>query len=112
MKTPPLSRSSLPARERSRRSRLAQIVSGQRFLRGTLSLRQHRCGKPNCHCARGELHLSLYLVQSQHGRPRQVFVPKEWEERIRQSVDGYQEIQHLLEELSEGEWQRLIQRKE
>jgi Family of unknown function (DUF6788) len=112
VKTPLLSRSSLPAGERSRRSRLAQIVSGQRFLRGTLSLRQHRCGKTNCHCARGELHLSLYLVQSQHGKPRQVFVPKEWEERIRQSVNGYQEIQHLLEELSEREWQRLIQRKE
>ena len=107
-----MSRASLPASERNRRSRLAQIVSGQRFLRGTLSLRRHRCGKPNCHCARGELHLSLYLVQSRDGKPRQVFVPKEWEERIRQSVDGYQEIQNLLEELSEGEWQRLIQRKE
>lgn len=112
MKMPPLSRSSFPAGERSRRSRLAQIVSGRRFLRGTLALRQHRCGKPNCHCARGELHLSLYLVQSRNGKPRQVFVPKQWEERIRHSVDGYHEIQQLLEELSEGEWQRLIQRKE
>ncbi len=61
---------------------------------------------------RGELHASLYLVQSQGGKPRQVFVPKEWEERIRQSVQGYQEIQQLLEELSEVEWQRLLNRKE
>ena len=42
----------------------------------------------------------------------QVFVPKEWEERIRQSVQGYQEVQQLLEELSEIEWQRLLDRKE
>jgi hypothetical protein len=112
MKNLPLSRSGLPPGERKRRSRLTQIVSGQRFLRGTLAPRLRRCGKPNCRCAHGELHASLYLVQSQGGEPRQVFVPKEWEERIRQSVQGYQEIQHLLEELSEIEWQRLLDRKE
>lgn len=105
-------RSSLPAGQRSRRSRLTQIVSSQRFLRGTLAPRQRQCGKPNCRCARGQLHRSLYLVQSHDGQPRQVFVPKEWEERIRQSVRGYQEIQQLLEELSEIEWQRLLERKE
>lgn len=112
MKGASLSRSSLSAGERSRRSRLAQIVSGQRFLRGTLAVRRRRCGKPNCRCARGEEHVSLYLVQSRGGKPRQVFVPKAWEERIRHSVQGYQKIQQLLEELSEVEWQRLLQRRE
>jgi hypothetical protein len=112
MKEPPFSHSRLPAGERKRRSRLTQMVSGQRFLRGTLAPRLRRCGKPNCRCAQGELHASLYLVQSQGGKPRQVFVPEEWEERIRQGVHGYQEIQQLLEELSEVEWQRLLDRKE
>jgi hypothetical protein len=112
MKEAPLSRSTLSASERSRRSRLAQIVSSRRFLRGSLAPRLRQWGKPNCRCARGELHLSLYLVQSHDGKPRQVFVPKEWEERIRQSVQGYQEIQQLLEELSEVEWRRLLDRKE
>lgn len=105
-------RSTLSAGERSRRSRLTQIVSSQRFLRGTLAPRLRQCGKPNCRCARGERHLSLYLVQSHDGQPRQVCVPREWEERIRQSVHGYQAIQQLLEELSEIEWQRLLERKE
>lgn len=112
MKEPPLPRSSLSAAERRRRSRLTQLVSGWRFLRGTLAPRLRRCGKPNCRCARGERHLSLYLVQGRNGKPRQVFVPKPWEERIRRSVQGYQEIQQLLEELSEVEWQRLLDRKE
>lgn len=112
MKNALLSRSNLPAGERSRRSRLAQLVSSRRFLRGTLAVRSRRCGKPNCHCAGGDPHLSLYLVQSRGGKPRQLFVPKEWEERIHQSVQGYQEIQHLLEELSEIEWQQLLDRKE
>lgn len=107
-----LPRSSLSAAERRGRSRLAQLVHTRPLLRGTLSVRSRRCGKPNCRCARGELHVSLYLVQSHDGKPRQVYVPQEWEERIRQAVQNHQEIQGLIEELSEREWKRLRERKE
>ena len=107
-----MTRSSFSDAERRGRSRLAQIAHTQRFLRGTLSARHGRCGKPNCHCARGELHASLYLVQSQQGKLRQICVPKAWEERIRQAVQNHQEMQALIEELSEREWQRLRERKE
>jgi hypothetical protein len=58
------------------------------------------------------LHVSLYVVQSHGGRPRQVYVPKEWEERIRRAVQNHQEMQTLIEELSELEWKRLRERKE
>jgi len=92
---------------RRRRSRAAQIVSSYPVLRGSLSVRKIRCGKPNCKCAEGEPHLSLYLVQSQKGKPRQLYVPKEWEERVRQAVDNYQKLQALVEELSEMEWNHL-----
>ena len=105
-------RSGMPTVERSRRSRLAQLVHQRRFLRGTLSVRSRRCGKPNCRCARGEPHVSLYLVQSHGGKPRQVFVPKPWEDRIRAAVGDYQQMQQLMEELSEMEWRRLMERKE
>jgi Family of unknown function (DUF6788) len=107
-----LTRSSFSDAERRRRSRLAQIAPTQRFLRGTLSARRGRCGKPHCRCARGELHASLYLVQSQQGKLRQICVPKAWEERIRQAVQNHQELQTLIEELSQREWQRLRERKE
>lgn len=100
-------KSRLPEPVRRRRSRAAQIVSSYPLLRGSLSMRKIRCGKPNCKCAAGEPHLSLYLVQSQKGRPRQLYVPKAWEARVRQAVDNYQELQVLLEELSEWEWSRL-----
>ena len=107
-----MTRSSFSDSERRRRSRLAQIAHTQRFLRGTLSARHGRCGKPHCHCARGELHTSLYLVQSHQGKLRQICVPKAWEERIRQAVQNHQQMQTLIEELSEREWQRLRERKE
>jgi hypothetical protein len=54
----------------------------------------------------------LYLVQSQKGKLRQICVPKAWEERIRPAVQNHQELQTLIEELSEREWQRLRERKE
>jgi hypothetical protein len=104
-------KSDVPEPVRRRRSRAAQIVSSYPLLRGSLSVRNIRCGKPNCKCAEGEPHLSLYLVQSRKGKPRQFYVPKELEERVRQAVDSYQKLQELVEELSEIEWSRLEKEK-
>ena len=108
---PPPSRPKLSAAERNFRSRIAQLATGQWFLRGTLSHRASKCGKPNCHCAQGALHPSLYLVQSQAGKLRQICVPKAWQERVRQAVGSYKQMQQLMEEVSELEWKRLQERK-
>jgi len=100
-------RCSLSAAERNFRSRLTQLVHDAWFLRGTLSVRSRRCGQPNCRCARGQLHASLYLVQSRQGKLRQLSIPKPWEDRVRQAVRNYHEMQRLLEGISELEWKRL-----
>jgi hypothetical protein len=109
--TEPFNRAKLSSAERNFRSHIAQLASGQRLLRGTLSERSSKCGKPNCHCANGELHHSVYLVQSHAGKLRQICVPKPWRERVRQAVADFQEMQRLIEEVSELEWKRLQQRK-
>jgi hypothetical protein len=107
----PFIRAKLSAAERNFRSRIAQLATGQWFLRGTVSDRSSKCGKPNCHCANGELHQSVYLVQSHAGHLRQICVPKPWRERVRQAVNDYREMQRLIEEVSELEWKRLRERK-
>ena len=107
-----MNRTEFPALERNRRSRVAQLSHYSRLMRGTLTIRSRQCGKASCHCARGEAHVSLYLVQSQKGKPRQLYVPKEWEDRVRQAVKDYQELQNLVEEISELEWKRLEEREE
>ena len=106
-----LHRARLSATERNFRSRIAQLVSQRRLLRGTLSERWGKCGKPNCRCARGELHQSLCLVQSHEGKPRQICVPRAWQERVRLAVSDYHKLQELMEEISELEWKRLKERK-
>ncbi len=105
------SRAELSVRERNFRSRVAQLASARWFLRGTLSERVTKCGKPGCHCARGELHQSVYLVQSHGGKPRQICVPQAWQERVRRAVSDYRRMQELIEEVSELEWKRIEQRK-
>ena len=106
-----LSRAELTATERGLRSRIAQIASSERFLRGTLSERSSKCGKPNCHCADGDGHRSLYWVQSQAGKVRQICVPKALQDPVRQAVGEYQKMQRLLHEVSELEWKRFLARK-
>jgi len=107
-----MTRSGLSAGERRFRSRLAQLAHDHWLLRGTLSIRVRKCGKPNCRCTQGQLHSSLYLVQSHDGKPRQVCIPKRWEDRVRQAVNDYQQMQRLIEEVSELEWKRLREKKD
>ena len=86
--------------ERQARSALARLVTQRGLLRGNLLERRRVCGKPTCKCTRGELHANLYLVFSEGGKLRQLFVPKTWEAQVRQWVADYQlglfTIQHLL----------------
>ena len=106
------SRSSLSAAERDLRSRIAQLLRSCWLLHATLAPRQRRCGKPNCRCTRGHLHASLYVVRCRQGRLRQLYVPQHWESRVRQAVADCQQLQQLLEEVSEHEWKRLQSRRE
>jgi hypothetical protein len=100
----------LSAAERNFRSQFARLALNRWFLRGSLSERLGKCGKANCRCTRGELHKSLYLVQSQGGKLRQICVPQAWQERVRQAVTDYHKMQKLIEEVSELEWKRLKER--
>jgi len=107
----PISRSHMSAQERKTRSRLAQIISGHGLMRGSLLVRRRKCGKPTCHCAQGEGHESLYVVISEKGRTRQLFVPKEWESLVRQWVGDHRQARQLMEEVSRIYWDKLRKRQ-
>jgi hypothetical protein len=99
------------AAERRIRSQLAQLVSGFPLVRGSPSVRGRTCGKPNCRCARGEKHVSLYLVASEGGKPQQLFIPKALESEARRWVEDYRRVRELLEELSKIYWDKLKRRE-
>ena len=98
-------------RERDARGRLAQLIHDGGLIRGSLVVRQRTCGKPNCRCARGEKHASLYLVVSEEGKYRQVFVPKDLEQVVRLWVENHQKAKDLFEEISQMHHDRVRNRE-
>lgn len=105
-------RSHLPSMERRIRSRLISLLRSEGLLRGNLVTLKNTCGKPTCRCQRGEKHESLYLAQSREGKSYMRYVPRTWHQRVRSWVKRYQEVQRLLEVLSERYWRRVEKREE
>ena len=97
--------------ERRLRSELRRILNGSGVLHGTLVRRRRVCGKPNCRCARGQKHESLYLVVTEGGTSRQLYVPKDWEPTVRQWVQQYRKARELMEEVSRIHWKKVRQRQ-
>ncbi len=98
-------------REQHLRTQLVDLLSGAAVVRGSLSRREKVCGKPTCRCARGDKHLAFYLVASEEGKIRQLYLPRTLEAQARQWVEAYQQIRELLEELSQLHWDKLKRRE-
>ena len=107
-------RSHLSDEERSRLSRLRQLLDGEGFLRANLVEMKRRCGKASCRCAKEDeaRHVSLYLSQSYQGRQRMLYISKALEGRVRAWVDRYHQARQLLDEVAQMYWDRLRQEKE
>jgi hypothetical protein len=71
------------------------------IIRSSLIVRPIKCGKPNCHCANGEGHKSLYLSSYYRGHTFLDYVPKVYEEKLVQCIRDYEDATALLVELSE-----------
>ena len=69
------------------------------------------CGKPGCHCAMGEKHVSLYLAVRVGKQRKLIYIPHELEERVREWVESSQEIDHLLGLISQSCLEQLLQSK-
>jgi len=96
--------------EQAWRRRAAALLRQDGLLRGNISVRRRVCGKPACRCAEGERHEAMYVVYREAGRTVQLYVPKEWEERVRRWVKRYGEARELLDKLS-GVYETRVRRR-
>jgi len=71
------------------------------LIRGSFGVRRRVCGKPSCHCVRGELHESRYLSASQAGKVRQVHVPESDVAEVVQGVARYRRFRQAEAKLVE-----------
>lgn len=69
-------------------------------MRASLITRSIKCGKPNCRCANGEGHKSLYLSSYYNGKTYLDSVPKAYKDSVSQCIKDYEDITALLTELS------------
>jgi len=85
-------------RRRARRL-LARFSVPEHALPGSLALSHRRCGKPSCHCAKGEGHPFWTLTFMVGGKKRVEAVPAEWAELIRPRVDAGRRLKQLAAEV-------------
>ena len=95
------SRSHRPVEERQARSRAVQHIADNPLLRGSLVSMARTCGKAGCHCQRGEKHVSLYLAVRLNDRRRMIYVPPAMANTVRGWVKNAQEIDQLLDFVSQ-----------
>ena len=109
---PVKSRSQRPAEERHARSRAVQQIAENPLLRGSLVSMARTCGKAGCHCQRGEKHTSLYLSVRLNNRRRMIYVPPAMESSVRGWVENAQEVDRLLDFISQQCLSNFLDKKE
>lgn len=71
------------------------------LVRGSVVTRRRRCGKPGCRCASGEqLHESVVLTYSQHGKTKMVQLPADQVAAVRAGTEAYRAEKARLEALA------------
>ena len=105
-------RTKMSPQERRLRSQVNKLLSGQGVLHGSLIRRRRTCGKPNCTCTRGQLHEGLYLVVTEGGRSRQLYVPQEWEQTVQHWIEQYRTARELMDDLSRIHWDKVRHRQD
>jgi hypothetical protein len=105
-------RSARPAPERNARSRLAQLITQQPFLRGSLVEQARSCGKPTCRCQRGQPHRSLYLAVRHNDRRVLLYVPRALEATVREWIANGRRLAQQLHDLNQLQLEQLLQAKQ
>lgn len=78
------------------------------LLPGSLSESRRRCGKPTCHCATGEGHLSAYLTFMVDGRKRVERIPAAWVADVRRRVQAGRAFKEAVAEVLAANAQLLV----
>jgi hypothetical protein len=106
------SRSQRHGEERHARSRAVQHIADSPLLRGGLVSMARTCGKAGCHCQRGEKHVSLYLAVRLANRRKMIYVPPAMEQTVRGWVENGQEVDQLLDFISQQCLAQFLQQKQ
>ena len=77
-------------------------------LPGSLVQTHRRCGKPNCHCARGEGHPIWVLTFMVEGKKRVERIPPDWVDAVRERVAAGRAYKDAVAEVFAANAQLLV----
>ena len=102
-------RGALASRLRQRKFELLRrFPIPENGLPGSLSLHHLRCGKPTCHCAKGDGHSVWSLTFMVTGKKHVQHIPKERVEDVRRRVKVGREFQDAVREVLTANAQLLV----
>jgi len=106
-------RNAMTRREKDLLSRLSKIINYSDFIHANLTIAKRTCGNPRCRCIReGKKHVSLYLTTTRKdGKRKSIYIPKRLEEDAKAVVARYFKIKDTLEEVSDINLARLLDKK-
>ncbi|HEY1160254.1 MAG TPA: DUF6788 family protein [Terracidiphilus sp.] len=105
-------RSPEAARLRQRKfALLRQFQLPQDLLPGSLTVSYTRCGKPTCHCVKGERHAAWSLTFMADGKKRVERIPKDWVDDVRRRVQAGRAFQDALREVLTANAELLVLRR-
>jgi uncharacterized protein DUF6788 len=87
-------------------SLLEACLAREPLLPGSLYTLRRKCGKPSCHCSRGELHHSTVLSYRGQGKPRNLATTPEHLPALREMTDQYRRCRQARAQLVR--WQRQL----
>ena len=94
-------RQELKRTEQARASSVEKILRERGPLRrGAFVAAERKCGKSNCHCAKGRGHPANYLSIKQDGKTRMVFVPASVETNVAEEAGRYRRFRQARAQLA------------
>ena len=87
------------ALKRRKRRLLERLHIPADALPGSLVLSHRRCGKPSCHCAKGDAHPFYTLTFMVDGKKRVESIPAEWIDAVRPAVEAGRGFKDSVAEL-------------
>ncbi len=82
-------------------ARLKELHPRSPVLSASLVLVHRRCGRPGCHCQKGQGHPTHYLTCKQAGKTRTVYVPQDLIKEVQSWIREHQRLKALTQHISQ-----------
>jgi hypothetical protein len=91
----------IKAYERQVAARLKKLAQCGPMIDGSLVVIRRRCGRANCHCAKGRKHPAHYLTRKVGRKTQSLYIPVDLVEEVRRWHQEYRRLKRLVAEICE-----------